>query len=236
MIELPDGVIDKMALFGQFEFDSRAPAFRDLNVWVDIAAPFWEASQENAPEFLAELVRQVVPAGGWAVYGGERLVKELWPGGYEDPSYDLMMDAALDFLRSQGCPPMYLNSWEWQRWMSTRGQAEAWLPTRELPARTPLFPTPLRSVEKRLIAQIDSRPESNLMFVRSADHGMVTASVQGPRSDEDPTRTEWDYKSMDSMYDLYVEIGADLQIPPCRCDAELLVFVPYDNPRIRKGP
>jgi hypothetical protein len=221
-----------MELFGRYEFDSSRSPDPVLNVWTDIVSPLLADAQRDPHGFLAALADRVVPAGGWAVYGGERLVKELLSGDFDDPSYHRMMDGALDFLRSQGIPPMRLNGHEWGRWTSTRGGTQDWLPRRPPPTPNAEVLTPLQPGEKRRVAQREGRPDSNVIFVQQDAPMTVTAKIEGAKSDDDPTRAQWDWKSCRTLYDLYLEIGTSLQVPPHWCDPELAAFVPLEKPRI----
>jgi len=121
---LPADIVAKMETFGQFEFDPAGSQVDPGYVWTQLVAPLLPAAQADSAGFLRELAAAVLPAGGWAVYGGSRLVKELLSGDLDDPSYHAMMSAALDFLRELGVPNLRLNGYEWQFWTEHKGRTE----------------------------------------------------------------------------------------------------------------
>jgi hypothetical protein len=124
---LPTDIVSQMRTFGRFDFDPTNYPGNAGDIWVEIVAPLVPVAQANPVRFLRDLADAVVPAGGWAVYGGAHLVKEVLSGDHMDPSYDRMMAASLDFLRGRGVSPSRLNGYEWQFWQATRGRTVAWL-------------------------------------------------------------------------------------------------------------
>jgi hypothetical protein len=133
---LPADIVSRMRTFGRFDFDTLNYQGDAGKIWEGIVAPLVPVAQADPAGFLRDLADAVVPAGDWAVYGGAHLVKEVLSGDQEDPSYDRMMAASLDFLRGRGVPRSRLNGYEWRFWQKTRGRTEAWLEPG--PAGTPV--------------------------------------------------------------------------------------------------
>jgi hypothetical protein len=106
---VPRDVVATMELFGRAEFDAAGLADRRVNLWTDLVGPLLPHARQRPAEFLRQLADAVVPAGGWAVYGGQRWVTELLPDDLDDLSQHRMLDAALDFLRGLGVPPARLS-------------------------------------------------------------------------------------------------------------------------------
>jgi len=222
-----------MEQFGRFEFDPRRPGnIGPDEVYSTIIGPLYQLSRSDGAGFLADLAAAVVPVGGWAVYGGERLVKELFSGDLQDPSYDAMMGAALDFLRSLGIPNVRLNGYESSFWRSHKGKAEPWLVARALPTQEDAPIRGLAPAEERRIAQLDSMPDSNLIYVRRHSAGGFAAFVDARRSDDDPRRGQFPLHQAESLYDLYRRVAEQLQVPPYWCDNELEPFFPFPAPVI----
>lgn len=125
---LPGNIVELMQEFGQYEFSPMNSSSDPARIWGDLVASLYTVAQEDSPRFLRELSDAVLPAGGWAVYGGAHLVWEVLGGDVEDPHYDAMMDASLEFLRHQGVSMGMLKGYESWYWRSHRGQAEGWIP------------------------------------------------------------------------------------------------------------
>jgi hypothetical protein len=66
--------------------------------------------------FIAELALAVLPAGGWAVYGGERCVRDLINAQTRHPGFVAMIDMAMEFLRSQGYLMLHVAPYEREVW------------------------------------------------------------------------------------------------------------------------
>jgi hypothetical protein len=121
---LPTDIVPMMEMFGRFEWD---PGSGDAAEAGAITVSLWQLGQATSPDvFLAELANAVLPAGGWAAYGGERLVKEIYSGDLRDPSYDAMMGAALDFLRRSGASFARLNTYERNYWTGHSAAGDIW--------------------------------------------------------------------------------------------------------------
>lgn len=66
---------------------------------------FWpglQAMNTDPNRLIGEICDVARTAGGWALFGGVRLITELSVGRCEDPRYLALMDDALLFLQSQG--------------------------------------------------------------------------------------------------------------------------------------
>ena len=230
---LPVNIVSMMDQFGRFEFDPMGAGVVDASgVWQNLVVPLLPYAQADPAGFLRDLADAVVPAGGWAAYGGERLVKELLSGDLEDPSYDRIMTVALHFLRACGVPSLRLNGYESSFWARTTGRTEPWLYSRQMPTAEQAALTELQPGEVRCIAQLEAAPDSNAVFVCREDDGSYTALIDARYSDTDPSRGQTRWKSAASLHDLYLEVGRALQVPSHWYDAEFEPYFPYPKPKI----
>lgn len=232
--QLPPNIVEMMTVFGQYRFDPMGSSTDPSYIWNGICAPLLPAVKFDTAGFLHELAASVLPVGGWAVYGGSHLVKELLSGDLNDPSYHAMMEASLDFLREQGVPKLRLNDYESSFWNEHKGRTEPWIPARPLPENPTL--TPLTVGQDRLIAQLEQDEASNTVYARLADDGTYQALIDARRSDEDPRRVRKEWKTAISHYDLYREVAETLQVPSHWADPELEPFFPYPPPKINWLP
>lgn len=230
---LPANIVQQMEEFGRFEFDPQNPNNVDSGtVWANLVAPLYDRSRDDGPAFLAALAAAVLPVGGWPAYGAERLVKEIFSGDLDDPSYHAIMAEALDFLRSLGVPNSRLNSYEWRSWLDHKGEDEPWLPSRSLPDPNTTQIRPLEPGEERRIVQVELDDDSNAIYVRASDDGRVVALIDARYSDEDPTRSRNPWHAAENLYDLYRRVAESFQVPTYWCDVELEPFFPYPRPKI----
>jgi hypothetical protein len=233
---LPRDIVARMGTFGRFEFDPQGSGIDSRTVWEDIIAPLALNAKDHPAEFLRQLAAAVLPVGGWAVYGGAHLVTELFSAEYRDHSYEAMMAAALDFLRSLGVPALATNGYEWSFWQRTKGRTEPWLPARPVPNESDAPISPLRPGEVRRVVQLDSTHRSNVVLVRQEPGGGFVAEVDARYSDEDRRRARSEFCTAPSIRALYLELGRRLQVPHYWVDRELEPYFPYPKPAIEWPP
>jgi hypothetical protein len=106
---LPSDIISMMERFGRYEFNPQANADNGADIGQLMAELYPFASADPAG-FLAALAGAVLPVGGWAAYGASRTIWELLSPSVsvsvrQHPSYNAIMNAALEFLRTSGVPP-----------------------------------------------------------------------------------------------------------------------------------
>jgi hypothetical protein len=145
-----------------------------------------------------------------------------------------MMGASLDFLRSMGVPTMRLNGYESRFWREHKGLTEPWIQSRPRPVHPTL--TEISPGEVRRIAQLESKPDSNAIYVRRNLDGRYTALIDARWSDDEPRRNQSDWKTEGTLYELYCEIGESLQVPSFWSHPELEPFFPYPRPSINWLP
>lgn len=130
---LPRDIIPLMERFGHMEFDPQGQGAETGHIWLRLAHLVMPFAQADPAGFLSALANAVLPVGGWAVYGASRAVWEFLSPDHgsplrRDPSYKAIMSAALDFLRSNGVPPMNVRGYEWEYWLDAGGTRDTWLP------------------------------------------------------------------------------------------------------------
>ncbi len=230
---LPINIVSMMETFGRHEIGSSNNEVNPGDIWRNIVAPLMSFAQADSTAFLRALANAVLPVGGWAVYGGAHLVKEVLRGDLEDPSHHAMTAASLDFLRDCGLPQSYvLNGYESAFWSATKGKTEPWLITRPTPTPEAAPITELADGEMRRLAQLGTASDSNVFYVRRDPDGRYTAVIDAQWSDEDSRRVRRDWKTADSLYELYCEVAYSLQIPPAWFHSELEPYFPLPRPKI----
>jgi hypothetical protein len=118
---VPSGLVAQMEHFGRYSFAPHDSDADPTAIWSEIAAPRYEAAASDPARFCADLAAAVLPTGGWAVYGAQRLVAELLGGDCREPDHLRMQDAALEWLHGSGVGPQHLNGYEQRRWAAVHG-------------------------------------------------------------------------------------------------------------------
>lgn len=229
---LPQEIVQMMERYGRFDFDAMNAREEGGVIWKETQEPLVPLATEHPDIFVTELARAVLPDGGWAAFGAAHTVWSILGAGYDHPARKEIMDASVAFLRSNGVPPMRVPGSEWKHWIAGGGTVDTWLPLRPLPPESEARLTPLGAGETRRLAQLESRPDSNAIFVRIGEDGRHEQVVEARYSDEDSSRAQRVYDAADSQYALYEKIGRVLQTPPFWADPELTPFIPLPPPRI----
>jgi len=123
---LPPNIVWMMEKFGRFEWDPRDTEVEASQVWNLLQAPLMSLAQADPGAFVTALATDVLPAGGWAVYGASHTLDNVLPSASSFSDADAIHAASLEFLRTRGVQSGRLTGWEWQFWLRTRGQAEPW--------------------------------------------------------------------------------------------------------------
>jgi hypothetical protein len=229
-VGLPRDVVSRMERFGRFEFDPAGSGIDAGEVWTELQAPLMEFARTDPERFTTELVRAVLPAGGWALYGASRSIWNLLGSDFHHPAYDSVRAAALEFFRANGVPNNRLSANDWQFWNRIRKDDEPWLVGRPRPAPESASIPPLGAGEVREVARITDDRNSNVVYVRALEDGGFIAVVEGRESDTDPSRRRFDWFGAPTLYDLYVRIGEAFQVPTHWVAAELEPFIPLPRP------
>jgi hypothetical protein len=128
---LPEDIAQRMEVYGRFEFDPQSflddtPPINEL-----IYQPLYPIASADGDAFIAGLAAAVLPVGGWAVFGGQRAVRDLTGDRRPNhPGYVSMLDAAIRFVISQGYGPHQMAITEREEWKRLR-------PGEELPPGRP---------------------------------------------------------------------------------------------------
>jgi hypothetical protein len=224
-IKLPGNIITMMERYGRHDA-SWAPSDEDAFViWTETQEPLLGIIGEDKEPFVDALADAVVPVGGFAVLGGCRTVLNL-VGEMDTPSYDRLMSGTIEFLRASGVPPMQVTGYEWQYWIGKGGTNTEWIPLQPIPSTGEAPIADLSPGEVRRVAQMFPEEDSNVVFVLQRDDGLYAAMIDCPKSDEDRSRTQWEWKTASSMRELYIEIANSLQSESHWCDPQLQPFYP----------
>lgn len=226
---LPANIVDLMERFGRFEIDPQSSTDDAHAVWSDTQAPLLEAASADAGRFIAELAEVCIPAGGWTSYGAERTVINLIGLDPPGPDWPRLLDASIEFLRANGVPPMRVAGYMWSYWVDSGGSANTWLPPRPAPSLDAAGITPLADGQVRRIVQLGPG-DANAILVRR-EGARYVAMIDAKYSADDPTRSQADWKSADSLYDLYLDVGISTQMY-FWADPEFEPFLPLPKPLI----
>jgi hypothetical protein len=122
---LPADIVDRVTTYIRFETNPEGSDVDQSTINESIYRPLRRFATRDPADFIEQLADAVLPVGGHAVRGGERLVADLIGGNCKDPNYYAMLDAALNWLRHCGATPAQLTGYEWGYWCYTYG-ADAW--------------------------------------------------------------------------------------------------------------
>jgi hypothetical protein len=113
---LPGDIVQKMELYGRFEIAPQQADPSAASRVGELLPRLYRIAQADPDAFITALAGAVLPHGGWAVYGGERCVKDVVDMNSRHPGFLQMIDAAMTFLRSQGYGPGHIAPYEMQAW------------------------------------------------------------------------------------------------------------------------
>ncbi|WP_238009512.1 hypothetical protein KZZ52_27070 [Dactylosporangium sp. AC04546] len=114
---LPADIAQRMTMYGRYEFaPQQSPPDTASRVNDLIYQPLYPVAAANPDAFVAALADAVLPVGGWAVYGGQRCVRDLITVRIRHPGYVAMVVAALRFLRQQNYGLMNIAPAELEVW------------------------------------------------------------------------------------------------------------------------
>jgi hypothetical protein len=218
--------------FGRSVYDPVENRWPWPSAWSDFIAPIYQLYQVNPDGFLVSLASLAEETGGWSAYGAERLMIEVAGGDLPHPAYGRIMDAALNFLRSNGVPPKMVTGHEWTHWLDSGGTVDTWVPRRPPPTEDDAPISELQVGQTRRLAQLSGDPESNVFLVQRAQDGRYCWMIDSKASDDDPRRTQWVYRTSEALHELYIQIGLNLQVPPHWYDSELELYFPLPIPTL----
>jgi tetratricopeptide (TPR) repeat protein len=129
---LPNDIVRKMERFGQYEFNSQTSGVDPAEMG-QLLGDLYPVASADPDGFMVALAEAVLPVGGWAVYGASRTIWELLspsasPSIRQHPSYNAIMNDALEFLRTKGRSFMMLRPYEQDHWVASGGTRDTWMP------------------------------------------------------------------------------------------------------------
>lgn len=186
-------------------------------------------AQGDQDGFLAELATLVVPVDGWPAYGGMKLVMSILGYDLDQPDYNAIVLAGLQFLRSHGVPTSRVSPAEMRHWHRLQGENTPWLIGRQAP---PDRLTPLQPGETRRVAQVFAAPNSNVVYVRETAPGRYAAIIDGEWSEDDSRRVQNEWYAAPSLHELYLRIGSAFQTPCYWVEPELEPYIPLPPPTL----
>lgn len=221
---LPADILAQLEQLGRASYD---PSGYE-SPW-QLTVAMYHLAQEDRDGFLADLAAAALPAGGWPVYGAMKLIMDILEPDLDQPDFNAIALAGLEFLRSHGVPTSRLSPNEMDLWHRLQGNDAPWLVGRPLP---PDRLTPLQPGEVRRVAQVFPGPRSNVIYVKQTAPDRYVAVVDGEWSEEDPRRVQNEWYGAGSLHDLYVRIGQGFQTPCYWADQELEPYFPLPSPTL----
>jgi hypothetical protein len=228
---LPRDIVRRMEEFARYEMLGEASGIDPGQVWPMIGSML-PVAQSDREGFVTAVAETVTPVGGWAAYGASRLVAELIGLDFEGERAQAILEGAVVFLRQHGVPPLRVRPYEWSFWIKNGGTVDGWITRLEPPPPNDPCITELARGEVRFVARLTGDHDSNTVHVGRSDNGQFVGIIDARRSDEDPTRGRWVSTQGSTMYELYMNIGLVLQVPPFWVNPELEHYIPLPRPRI----
>jgi hypothetical protein len=227
---LPPNVITMMERFGRHEIDLVHSPDDGYAVFQATQEPLYPAARDNPVGFIRALADACVPVGRWAVYGADRTVVNLVGASVTGEDWFRILDASNEFLRANYVPPMRVPEYAWSRFIEMGGTGSTWLELRSPPERGTVQITPLRDGEMRRLVTLGPEPDANVVLVRREGTRLV-ALIDRRQSDDDPTRSQSEWKDGSDLYELYTEVAWDVQVRDW-ADPEIEPFFPAPRPLI----
>ena len=215
---LPADTLSQLEQLGRSSFDPQAYE----SPWQFVAA-MYPLSRDDRDGFLADLAVVAVPAGGWPAYGALKLLWEMFSTDLDQPDFNAIAMAGLQFLRSHGVPTSRVSQFDQRIWHRLQGEDPPWLVARPPP---PDRLTPLRPGEIRKVAQVFPGEHSNLIYVRQDAPNRYVAVIDGEWSEEDARRVQNDWQEARTLHQLYIRIGEAFQVPCYWADPQLELYFP----------
>jgi hypothetical protein len=227
---LPARIIPMMERFGRHEIDVMASTDDAYGVFQETQQPLLGPATSQTEEFIEALADACVPVGGWAAYGADRTVVNLVGTAPPGDDWLRILDASIEFLRRNYVPPIRIPPYAWDRYIDRGGTANTWITLRPVPARNEVALRPLADGETRRLVSLGPTPDANVILVRREGDQYV-ALIDARWSDEDPTRSQSEWKRAPDQYDLYVDIAWTHQVWDW-ADPEIEPFFPAPKARI----
>ena len=221
---LPADILTQLEQLGRASYD---PSSYE-SPW-QLTVAMYNLAQEDRDGFLGDLAAVTLSAGGWPVYGAMKLIMDILDPNLDQPDFNAIALAGLEFLRSHGVPTSRLSFNEINLWHRLQGGGTPWLVGRPLP---PDRLTPLQPGEARRVAQVSPGPSSNVIYVKQDTPDRFVAVIDGEWSAEDPHRVQNEWYGAQSLHELYTRIGQGFQTPCYWADRELEPYFPLPSPTL----
>lgn len=208
---LPSNVVQLMERFGRHEIDPAAGTDDGYTVFTATQEPLFPFAKGDPERFVRALADACLPAGGWASYGASRTVVNLINTTPPGPDWGRLLDASNDFLRANFVPPLRIPGYAWDRFIATGGTSNTWITLRNPPGRESASITPFTDGETRRVAKLAPAADANLVLVQRRGDEYL-ALIDARWNDEDPTRSQSDWKRASNLYDLYLDIAWNTQV------------------------
>jgi hypothetical protein len=222
---VPQVTRSELERYGRQKISSADSADWEFAGDLELRSYYW--AKDNSTGFL-HAIAETAAGGGWAALGAARLQIEAIGFQEGNQEFDTIMRHALNFLRSRGIPKLYLTGYE-NGWWADNSNGEPWLIGRPAPDLAAAPITPLANDEMRHIADMGPQGNDNKIFVTKSSDG-YKAVIRGRNSDEDPTITQFDWLTAQTLHQLYVRIGDAFATPKPWMIGELVPYIPLPEP------
>ncbi|MBB4664812.1 hypothetical protein [Conexibacter arvalis] len=231
-----DGLADTITA-SLITYDGRElfrPRDSTFSIYADRVAPTYEAMRIDRQRAIGEIVDAAFAQGGWALYAGHKLIEETCGLDCREPRYLELLDAALGFLHDRECSGMCLNAPERERWIETNGSMASFWDLDGSAIPPPGSEPPVAELEigeSRLIARLEEREDSNLVFAERSTDGGLAAVIDSVWSDDDPRRSRTVWKTAGDLPSVLRAVADGLPGVPYWASDELRPYLPVRRSR-----
>jgi hypothetical protein len=225
---LPADIVARMAEYGRASWNLEYEIFD--------TGPFDDELGRLGPDaqyaWVADLGKEVLPVGGWAVYGAAETVMKTMGHPVGHPAYCEILDASLEFQRDAGVWDSQLSPNERTYWQ-LRHPGEIWLARREPPSRETASITPLAIGDERKLGAVTRRADSNAIYVHHPAHERYAWLLDYPDSSSvTGGRLREERDTFGDLYELYLALGQSSPLPGLWVHPEFEPFLPFPAPRL----
>lgn len=231
VVRLPPDFGRTLELYGRWEINPQGAGIDISQIGGgNLQYEMWQISQIDKEAFVRAVAQVALSTGGWALYGGERLVMnqvDTYPT-LTEPDYLALLDATTDFLIAQGGGPGWMPPYYMTRLADTGrlGRLRERVTDEPEPAPEPEI-APLEEGEERLLQTVyrtDGNRNDIYLLHRRPDDENVTGSGEPSNfiaiirsTDQDPAdmRPLWAWQMGPTERSIYIRIAvASVNAPP----------------------
>lgn len=117
---LPEQTARRMEIRAYDSIHAPASGLDTDLVWAISGEPFIEFWQRDPAQFVNKMASEIFDRGGWALVGAERCIWDfLDRDAFNYPNFVALLDAALEYMHTQGLGFYHFTGYESDRWFAT---------------------------------------------------------------------------------------------------------------------